>query len=141
MSPALERRLLQGAVVLGCLSPFWFGLKGMIEGPAMLFGVEPGASAADLVSHYRYLSGLFFGLGLVLASCVPRIEARARRLRWAAAAIVLGGLARLGGLAIGDAPSLAHHIALAAELGLTPMLVLWQARVARRWTQAQVTLR
>jgi hypothetical protein len=131
LSPALERRLLQAAVALACLSPFWFGLKGMIEGPAMLFGVEPGASAADLVSHYRYLSGLFFGLGLVLASCVPRIEARTRRLRWAAGAVVLGGLARLGGLATGDAPSLAHHVALAAELGLTPLLVLWQARVAR----------
>jgi hypothetical protein len=137
----VERRLLQAAVALGCLSPFWFGLKGMIEGPAMLFGVEPGASAADLVSHYRFLSGVFFGLGLVIASCVPRIEARTARLRWAAGAVVLGGLARLGGLAMGDAPSFAHHIALAAELGLTPLLVLWQARVARRWTEAQVTLR
>lgn len=141
MSPVLERRLLQAAVALGCLSPLWFGLKGVIEGPAMLFGVDPGASAPDLVSHYRYLSGLFFGLGLVLASCVPRIEARTARLRWAAGAIVLGGLARLGGLAMGDAPSLAHHVALAAELGLTPVLVLWQARVARRWTAAQLTLR
>jgi hypothetical protein len=141
LSPILERRLLQAAVGLGCLSPFWFGLKGMIEGPAMLSGVEPGGVAADLLSHYRYLSGLFFGLGLVLASCVPRIEAHTKRLRWAAGAIVLGGLARLGGLAMGDAPSQAHHVALAAELGLTPLLVLWQARVARRWTEAQVTLR
>ncbi len=132
MSPALERRLLQAAVVLGCLSPLWFGLKGMIEGPAMLAGVEPGGSAADLVSHYRYLSGLFFGLGLVLLSCVPRIEARGVRLRWAAGAVVLGGLARLGGIAAGDAPSAAHQAALAAELGLTPLLVLWQARLARR---------
>ncbi|HVQ08970.1 MAG TPA: DUF4345 family protein [Allosphingosinicella sp.] len=141
MSPALERRLLQAAVALGCLSPLWFGLKGMIEGPAMLFGVEPGRVAGDLVSHYRYLSGLFLGLGLVLASCVPRIEARTARLRWVAGAVVLGGLARLGGLAAGDAPSLAHHFALAAELGLTPLLVLWQARVARRWREAQVALR
>ena len=141
MSPAAERRLLQTAVALACLSPFWFGFKGMIEGPAMLFGVEPGASAADLVSHYRYLSGLFLGLGLVLASCVPRIEARTRRLRWAAGAIVLGGLARLGGLAMGDAPSLAHHVALSAELGLIPLLVLWQARVARRCAEPQLTLR
>lgn len=132
MSPALERRLLQAAVALGCLSPLWFGIKGAIEGPAMLVGVAPGASAADLVSHYRFLSGVFLGLGLVLASCVPRIEARTARLRWAAGAVVLGGLARLGGLAMGDAPSGAHHVALAAELGLTPLLVLWQARVARR---------
>jgi hypothetical protein len=130
MSPRTERRLLQAAVALGCLSPLYFGLKGMIVGPAML-GAEPGPGAADLASHYRYLSGLFFGLGLVLASCVARIEARGTRLRWAAAAIVIGGLARLGGIAMGDAPSPAHQVALAAELGLTPLLVLWQARVAR----------
>jgi hypothetical protein len=141
MSPGAERRLLQALVALGCLSPLWFGLSGMIVGPAMLGGGEPGAGAADLVSHYRYLSGLFFGLGLVLASCVPRIEARTSRMRWAAGAIMLGGLARLGGLAMGDAPSLAHHIALAAELGLVPLLVIWQARVARRCAAAQLTLR
>ena len=131
MSPAAERRLLQAAVALGCLSPFYFGLKGAIEGPAMLAGVDPGQSAPDLISHYRYLSGLFLGLGLVLASCVPRIERATARFRWAAGAIVVGGLARALGFALGDAPSLGHQLALGAELGLTPALVLWQGRVAR----------
>jgi hypothetical protein len=131
MTPGLERRLLQAAVAIGCLSPFYFGLRGVIEGPAMLAGVDPGESAPDLLSHYRYLSGLFFGLGLVLLSCVPRIERRAVRFRWAAAAIVCGGLARGLGIALGDAPSAPHLAALGAELGLTPLLVLWQARLAR----------
>jgi hypothetical protein len=126
-----ERRLLQAAIALGCLSPFWFGLRGVIEGPAMLEGVEPGQAAADLLSHYRYLSGLFLGLGVVLLTCVPRIEARTARFRWVCAAIVAGGLARALGMAMGDAPSVGHRIALAAELGLVPLLVLWQARVAR----------
>jgi Domain of unknown function (DUF4345) len=131
MRPAAERRLLQAAVALGCLSPLVFGLKGVIEGPAMLAGVDPGQSAPDLMSHYRYLSGLFLGLGLVLLSCVPRIELATARFRWAAGAIVVGGLARALGLALGDAPSLGHQLALGAELGLTPALVLWQSRVAR----------
>ncbi len=132
LTPRLERRLLQAALLLGCLSPLLFGLKGMIEGPAMLFGVEPGRSAPDLDSHYRYLSGVFFGVGLILVSCVPRIEARTARLRWVAAAIVIGGLARLAGLVLSATPSAAHYAALGGELGLTPLLVLWQARVARR---------
>jgi hypothetical protein len=131
MTPTLERRLLQATVAIGCLSPFYFGLRGVIEGPAMLAGIDPGESAPDLLSHYRYLSGLFFGLGLVLLSCVPRIELRAARFRWAAGAIVCGGLARALGIALGDAPSAPHFVALGAELGLTPLLVLWQARVAR----------
>ena len=130
-----ERRLLQAAILLGCLSPFWFGMRGIVEGPAMLVGVDPGQAPPDLLSHYRYLSGLFLGIGLVLLSCVPRIHARTARFRWACAAIVVGGLARTFGLLAGDAPSAAHRIALAAELGVVPLLVLWQARVARRFVR------
>ena len=48
---------------------------------------------------------------------MPRIEARTARFRWLAGALVLGGLARLGGLAMGDAPLAGALIALAAELG------------------------
>lgn len=135
MTPALERRLLQAAIAVGCLSPFWFGLRGMIEGPAMLAGMDPGQAPPDLLSHYRYLSGLFFGIGLVLLSCLPRIEARTARFRWACGAIVVGGLARAFGMMTGDAPSAAHHVALAAELGVVPLLVLWQARVARLYVR------
>ena len=127
----MERRLLQAAVALGCLAPFWFGMRGVIEGPAMLAGMDPGQAPPDLLSHYRYLSGLFFGIGLTLLSCVPAIERRTGRFRWACAAIVTGGLARALGLLQGDAPSAAHQIALAAELGGIPLLLLWQARVAR----------
>ncbi len=133
MTPAAERRLLQGAIAIGCLSPMIFGLEGILRGPAMLRGVASGSVAPDLVSHYRYLSGLFFGLGLMLLSCLPRIEAMTVRFRWAVAAIVCGGLARLLGLALGDQPGLAHQVALVAELGLTPLLAFWQTRVARRW--------
>jgi Domain of unknown function (DUF4345) len=131
-----ERRLLQAALLLGCLSPLTFGATGMVEGPAMLAGLGPGDGGPDLSSHYRYLSGLFLGIGLMLLSCLPRIEARGGRLRWAAGAVVLGGLGRLLGLALeGDAPSAPHLAGLAAELVLTPALVLWQARVARQWRQ------
>ena len=135
MTPAAERRLLQAAVALGCLSPFWFGLRGVIEGPAMLAGIDPGQAPPDLLSHYRYLSGLFVGIGLVLLSCVPRIEARTGRFRLACAAIIAGGLARAFGLLSGDAPSAAHKLALAAELGVVPLLLIWQARVARRFVR------
>ena len=128
-----ERRLLQAAVALGCLSPLWFGLRGVIDGPAMLVGVEPGQAPPDLLSHFRYLSGLFLGTGLVLLSCLPWIERRTGRFRIACAVIVVGGLARALGIVAGDAPSTEHYIALAAELGVVPLLALWQARVARRF--------
>jgi hypothetical protein len=128
-----ERRLLQAAVALGCLSPFYFGLRGVIEGPAMLAGMDPGQAPPDLLSHYRYLSGLFLGVGFVLLSCLSAIERRTGRFRWACAAVVIGGLARAFGMVTGDAPSAGHWLALAAELGVVPLLLLWQARVARRF--------
>lgn len=133
MRPETERRLLQVAITLGCLSPLCFGALGVIAGPAM---VGAAHSPPDLVSHYRYLSGLFLGLGLILLSCVPRIETRTARLRWTCGAIMVGGLARALGLAWGDAPSATHKLALAAELGLVPLLLLWQARVARYCAEA-----
>jgi hypothetical protein len=130
--PAIEIRLLQAAIAVGSLSPLLLGLAGMIEGPAMLAGVDRGGSAADLVSHYRFLSGIFFATGLVFLSCLPRIEVHGDRFRMAAALIILGGLARLGGYAMGDTPSLPHRVGLLAELVLVPLLVLWQARVESR---------
>ena len=133
MTREAERRLLQAAVALGCLSPLYFGLRGVIEGPAMLAGMDPGQAPPDLLSHYRYLSGLFLGLGLVLLSCLPAIERRTVRFRCAGAAIILGGLARALGLMLGDAPSAGLQIALGAELGVVPLLMLWQARLARRF--------
>ena len=133
MNRETERRLLQVAIAFGCLSPFYFGLRGIFEGPAMLAGIDPGQAPPDLLSHYRYLSGLFFGLGLVLLSCAPGIEVRTDRFRWACGAIIAGGLARAFGLATGDGPSVAHKLALAAELGFVPLLIVWQTRVARRF--------
>lgn len=132
MPAARERRLLQIAILLGSLSPLGFGLEGVVRGPAMLAGWGGAPVPPDLASHYRFLSGLFFGLGLALLSCLPRIERRSMRFRLAAGAIVCGGLARALGLAMGDAPGAAHYLALGAELVLTPLLILWQARVARR---------
>ena len=64
VSPAAERRWLQGAVALACLSPIGFGTLGILEGPAMLAGIGPGEGPPDLLSHYRYLSGLFLAIGL-----------------------------------------------------------------------------
>jgi hypothetical protein len=124
----IERRLLQAVLLMLSLSPLGFGAAGMILGPDWLKG---GAQAsADLDSHFRYLSGIFFGLGLALLTCIPRIEVMTARFRWIAALVVIGGLARLGGLLAHGAPSQGHVIGLGLELVATPLLVLWQARVA-----------
>ena len=131
MTPAAERRLLQVAAGLACLVPLAAGGAGMLAGPAMLAGAGEVASA-DLDSHFRYLSGLLFGVGVGFAGCIPAIERSTFLFRVLAAVVVAGGLARLGSVAAVGWPGSGHVFGLAMELGAVPLLTLWQARVARR---------
>lgn len=128
-----ERRLLQGVVALACLIPILTGLEGVLRGAAMFrLNIVP----ADLDSHYRYLSGIFLMLGLAFASTIPAIERQGPRFRLLGAMVVTGGLARaLSWTAVGE-PSLGHRLGLVMELVVVPLLMLWQARVARRAGQA-----
>ena len=123
-----ERRLLQGAILAACLVPLSAGLAGVVEGPAMLRGVAP-APPPDLDSHMRYLSGLLLGIGIGFIACVPRIEARGAIFRPLGLIVIAGGLARAVSLADAGAPGWEHRLALAMEIGVTPLLVFWQARI------------
>lgn len=121
----MSRRLLQLSLLILSLSPLGFGAMGMIHGADWL----GGAVKPDLDSHFRYLSGIFFGLGLALLTCIPRIEAMTIRFRWIAALVFIGGLARLGGMIADGVPSQGHVIGLGLELVVTPLMALWQSRL------------
>ena len=126
-----ERRALQAAVGLACVVPLTVGAAGVLRGPDWLTGVASPVPA-DLDSHFRYLSGIFLAAGIGFASCVPAIEARGPRFQLLGALVVAGGLARLGSLASVGMPSAGHVAGLAMELGVVPLLMLWQRRVAGR---------
>ena len=128
---ATERRLLQFAIVVASLVPLSAGLAGILEGPAMLRGVGT-AAPADLDSHMRYLSGLLLGIGIAFLSCVSRVETRGVLFRALGLVDVVGGLGRALSLIEAGPPGLEHRLALFMELGATPLLVLWQGRIARR---------
>src|SRR3546814_5889102 len=102
----------------------------LVRGPEMLAG---GAAPVplDLDSHCRYLSGLLLGVGLVFAACIPRIERHGPVVRAAGAIVVAGGLARLLSLLEYGLPGAGHLFGLAMELGVVPLILVWQARVAR----------
>lgn len=97
----------------------------------MLRGVAPPLPR-DLDSHYRYLSGLLFGTGIAFLWCAARIEARGAVFRALGLVVVCGGLARLLSLAEAGVPGPGHVFGLVMELGAVPLLMVWQARVARR---------
>lgn len=131
MSAALERRLLQLVVALACLVPLTIGGQSILTGPGFLG--HPPVIPRDLDSHFRYISGIFFAVGIAFATCIPRIERQGPRFRLLAALVICGGLSRLVSLASVGMPSKGHLFGLAMELGVVPLVMLWQARVAARY--------
>ena len=132
MKRETERRLLQGATVLACMVPLSMGLVSVIRSAAVLQGVEP-PFPVDLDSHYRYLSGLLLGIGLVFLASIPRIESKGAVFRTLGFVILVGGLARLYSLIENGTPGFGHQFGLVMELVVVPAIVVWQARVAKRF--------
>ena len=126
-----ERRLLQVAVAIACLVPLTVGGLSILRGPGWL-GHTP-AVPRDLDSQFRYVSGIFFGVGVAFTTCVPAIERKGARFRLLGALVVCGGLSRLVSLIAVGAPGTGHVFGLAMELGVVPLLTLWQWRVGRRF--------
>jgi hypothetical protein len=131
----LERRALQLVILLGGCVPVCAGALGVWRGGGALHVTAgPGAD-----SHIRYLSGLLLAIGLMFWGCAPAVERRGAVIRLLTILVVVGGLARLGGwLFVGDPGGM--RWALVMELGVTPLICLWQARVAHRLTAGDYTV-
>jgi hypothetical protein len=127
----IEKRLLQIVVAVACLVPLSVGGQSILHGPGFLG--HASVIPTDLDSHFRYISGIFFALGLGFVSCVPAIENKGPRFRLLGAMVVCGGLARVVSLLAVGPPSRGHVFGLAMELGVVPLLVLWQAGFAKRY--------
>ncbi|WP_284946043.1 DUF4345 domain-containing protein [Acidisoma cladoniae] len=128
-----EAWALRGVVAIAGIVPVAAGLSGMIRGAAMLGG-DPVANLT-LDSHLRYLSGLLLAIGLGFWSTLPAIEHRTARFRLLTAIVVIGGLGRLFGILVEGLPPAPMIFGLVMELGVTPLLCLWQGRVATQTVQ------
>ena len=126
MNPGFQRRLLQAAVLLAGFVPVLAGSAGILLGANM----AGGGGSIDLDSHVRYLSGLLLGIGLVFWGTIPGIERRGAIFRALTGIVFIGGLGRLLGVLIVGVPSTPMAAALGMELVVTPLLCLWQSRVA-----------
>jgi hypothetical protein len=116
-----EKHALQVTMAIAALLPVSAGLWDILH------GLSGSVGWAD--NHHRYLSGLLLAIGLGFWSAIPEIETRTARIRLLTVLVVIGGLARLFGLALGDAATPMVMTALAMELLVTPLLCLWQIRV------------
>ena len=132
MDVSQERRLLQICVAVAAVVPVTAGFAGVALGQNFL-DHTPFDAALD--SHFRYLSGLLCAIGLVFWSIVPTIERHTLLVGRLTMIIVAGGLARLYGVLIEGPPPNSMLFGLGMELVVTPALLLWQWRVARRWAE------
>jgi hypothetical protein len=131
MKPHTEKRLLQTVVAAACAVPVIAGASGVILGAEWFKGVE--APPIDLDSHLRYLSGILIAIGISFARCIPDIEIKTERFRLLCFLVICGGLARLVSMVIDGLPSQGHIFGLVMELGVVPLLMVWQGRLDRRF--------
>jgi hypothetical protein len=122
---------LQFAIAIAGLVPVMAGGLGAVRPELLAFAGAPSA-----LTHAAYLSGLLLGIGLVFWSLIPTIERQKRTVTLLTAIVVLGGLARaFTALRLG-AWGLSVTLPLVMELGVTPLLCLWQWRVAASFNSA-----
>jgi hypothetical protein len=126
-----ERKFLQQSVAVAATIPVATGLYGVLFGQAL----TGDAVSLSAESHFRFMSGLLLGIGLLFWSTLPGIEEKTARFRLLTLLVAIGGLGRLAGLALTGLPSLFMIGGLAMELIVTPILCLWQTRVANRYAE------
>jgi hypothetical protein len=121
----MERRALQITVALVGLVPLTVGALGLLV-PARV-GIHGDAAG---LAHAAYLSGLLLGIGMAYWWLIPDIERRGGAFSLLSALVVIGGLARLlMALRLGTLrPEIGLPLLL--ELSITPLLWVWQQRVA-----------
>jgi hypothetical protein len=102
-------------------------------GPALAgVGAHDAAqqAAVSLDSHFRYLSGLLLGIGILFWWAIPAIERQGQLVRALTLIVVIGGLGRaLSLIELGEPGSEGMRLALIMELVVTPLICLWQRRV------------
>ena len=119
---------LQIALGVFSIIPFYFAAIGVVDGTVNLSGSSEPVPAID--NQYRYVSGTYVLVTLLLWYVIPSIERHAGLLRLIVAALVIGGIGRfLSVSALG--PGLDYQMAgIFIELG-SPVFLLWQYLVSR----------
>ena len=130
LSREIERHLLQVVIAVSGFVPVLGGMTGALLGSTMT-GSPPSDPSLD--SMVRYLSGLLIGIGLAFWEAIPQIEDRTARVRLLTLIVFLGGLIRLVGVVMVAVPGPQMLFGLGMEVVVTPLICLWQGRVARRF--------
>ena len=106
------------------------GLAALLVGPELVPGVKD--PSANLDSEWRFFATWYATAGAVLLATVPRVETSAVVIRVVTAAFFVAGGSRAISIAVVGAPDTQFVALMVVELALGPVLVPWQAAVARK---------
>ena len=122
--PDRNMTAFRATVAFLALIPIGAGAAGVFYGLAFPgFGVVSGE--ADASSHFRFLSGIFFAMGLAYWSVALRMGNWLERFWLLGLLTIAGGLGRALSLASDGVPSTGHLIGLGMELVVVPLLFFW----------------
>jgi hypothetical protein len=132
MAAQPNRSVLAFRIIVAVLAliPIGAGAAGMVYGLSFP-GFDVSVANPDAQSHFRFLSGVFFAMGLAYWSVALGIGNWLQRFQLLAMLTIVGGLARLVSLASDGAPSIGHQIGLGMELIAVPLLLVWSVRLRR----------
>lgn len=134
----MSRRLLQATTALLGLATLALGGMSLALGarsPVYAGSAVPELPALD--SNLRFFGGLGIGLGALLLWMVPTIERRTVLFRAVWICAFIGGLGRVWSMFAVGLPPLPMTVFTAIEVPLVPLLLVWQAAVARRAPQSR----
>lgn len=126
-----DKRALQVTVFILALTPILAGGAGILLGPDIYLTNLAYTRAFD--SHFHYLSGLLFAIGVGFWICVPHIESKHTLFTVLTLIVFIGGLSRLSAIPVGGFPGWSMSGALLLELAIVPLLWLWQSHIAHRY--------
>lgn len=128
------RRALQVTIAILSLAPLMFGLTNLCLGAARFMPTDDITIAID--SQFRFQSGVYVSLALLLWWMIPRIERVTWPFRAVALGLFLGGVGRVISMQQFGTPEGNMFAGMILELAM-PLFVLWQWLVAR---QAQASI-
>jgi hypothetical protein len=115
-------------IVLGILSiiPMLVSILGITQGSARF--LPENLITANFDSHYRYITGYYFSLSLIVWWIIPNIEKHTIVLRIICGGIFLGGIGRLLSISQVGLPNPVATGFTFLEL-LLPLICVWQAKL------------
>jgi hypothetical protein len=122
------RKGLQATLAILSMIPLVVATIGITQGTSRWLAADSITPNFD--SHYRYIAGYYFSLGLLGLWLIPRIEKHTGLFRIICISVFMGGIGRVISIVQVGVPNSLTLAFTALELCF-PLLLLWQARLPR----------